>query len=119
VLPGWLDALVKTVDSDPTIGAAGSLFLYPDGRVQEAGVIIWNDGDAAHYGWGGLPDDPRFRFARDVDSCSGASLLIRRELFEELGGFDRRYAPAYYEMLICVLACGHLDTESFFNQLRE
>jgi GT2 family glycosyltransferase len=97
VQPGWLDALIETAEADASVGAVGSMFLYPDGRVQEAGAIVWRDGAAFHYGWGGSADDPRYGFARDVDYCSGASLLIRRELFERLGGFDRRYAPAYYE----------------------
>ncbi|PYS79200.1 MAG: hypothetical protein DMF66_03590 [Acidobacteria bacterium] len=97
VLPGWLDALVETAERDPRAGAVGSLFLYPDGRVQEAGAILWSNGEAFHYGWGRSPEDRRFTFAREVDYCSGASLLVRRELFERLGGFDRRYAPAYYE----------------------
>src|SRR5437660_5650926 len=97
VLPGWLDALVETAERDPRAGAVGSLFLYPDGRVQEAGAILWSNGEAFHYGWGKSPEDRRFTFAREVDYCSGASLLSRRELFERLGGFDRRYAPAYYE----------------------
>ncbi|HEX8499710.1 MAG TPA: glycosyltransferase [Pyrinomonadaceae bacterium] len=97
VLPGWLGALVGTAESDEKVGAVGSLLLYPDGRVQEAGAVVWSDGEAFHYGWGKSPDDPRFAFAREVDYCSGASLLVRRELFERLGGFDRRYAPAYYE----------------------
>jgi GT2 family glycosyltransferase len=97
VLPGWLDALVETVERDRRTGAVGSLFLYPDGRVQEAGAILWSNGAAFHYGWGRSPEDRRFTFAREVDYCSGASLLIRKELFKQLGGFDRRYAPAYYE----------------------
>ena len=97
VLPGWLAALVETAERDPRAGAVGSLFLYPDGRVQEAGAILWSNGEAFHYGWGRSPEDRRFTFAREVDYCSGASLLVRRELFERLGGFDRRYAPAYYE----------------------
>jgi len=97
VLPDWLRHLTATIEGDGKIGAVGSLFLYPDGLIQEAGAGVWRNGAAFHYGWGESPDDRRFNFAREVDYCSGASLLIRRDLFEQLGGFDSRYAPAYYE----------------------
>ncbi|HEY7784236.1 MAG TPA: glycosyltransferase [Pyrinomonadaceae bacterium] len=97
VLSNWLSALLETVERDERVGAVGSMFLYPDGMVQEAGSIIWRTGEAFHYGWHGSPHDTRFRFAREVDYCSGASLLIRKTLFAQLGGFDCRFAPAYYE----------------------
>jgi GT2 family glycosyltransferase len=96
VLPGWLNYLEETAQR-PSVGAVGSLFLYPDGSIQEAGAIVWRNGEAHHYGWGASPGDRRFNFAREVDYCSAASLLIRKDLFDKLAGFDRRFAPAYYE----------------------
>ncbi len=97
VLPGWLDHLVHTIASNSQNGAVGSMFIYPDGSIQEAGSIVWKNGEAHHYGWSASPDDHRFNFAREVDYCSAASLLIKKEIFQSLGGFDRRFAPAYYE----------------------
>ena len=110
VLPGWLKHLKETAGTDERVGAVGSMFLYEDGTIQEAGAGVWQNGAAFHYGWGGSVDDCRYNFAREVDYCSGASLLVRRDLFEQLGGFDRRYAPAYYEDVdICfgVRSLGH------------
>src|SRR4029079_12764910 len=97
ILDGWQDALVETAEQSEDVGVVGSLLLYPTGKVQEAGGIVWKDGQTFHHGWGGSPEDHRFTFARDVDFCSGASLLIKKELFDSLGGFDTRFAPAYYE----------------------
>ncbi|MGH9967748.1 MAG: glycosyltransferase [Pyrinomonadaceae bacterium] len=97
VLTGWLENLLQSVMKDPSVGAVGSMYLYPDGRIQEAGAIVWKTGEALHYGWGKSPEDRRFNFAREVDYCSAASLLVRQGLFDQLGGFDGRYSPAYYE----------------------
>ncbi|HTX55571.1 MAG TPA: glycosyltransferase [Candidatus Acidoferrales bacterium] len=94
---GWLDELVTTAESDGSIAIVGSKLLYPNGKLQEAGGIVYRDGSAANYGRGDNPDDPRYNYVRDVDYCSGASLLVRAEVFRSLGAFDTRYAPAYYE----------------------
>src|SRR5258708_1492505 len=96
-LPGLLDELIEALAQLPKAGAVGAALIYPDGRLQEAGAIVWNNGDALNIGRDRDPDDPDFSFAREVDYCSAACLMIPRALFEELGGFDSRYEPAYYE----------------------
>jgi GT2 family glycosyltransferase len=97
LFPGSLASLIRTIDRSPTIGAVGGTLLWPDGRLQEAGGIVWSDGSYETRGRGGDPSDPAYRAERDVDFCSGAVLLTRRDLFLRLGGFDERYQPAYYE----------------------
>ena len=97
VTPGWLDELFRTAESDQSIGAVGAKLLYPDGRLQEAGGVIWSDGSGWNYGRGADPRDPQYNYMRDVDYCSGAVLLVRTKLFRDLGGFSEIYMPAYYE----------------------
>ena len=97
VTPGWLDELVTVAERDPKVGAVGSKLIYPDGTLQEAGGLIWQDASGWNYGRGSHADDPRFNYLRDVDYCSGAALLVRTDIFERLGRFSELYAPAYYE----------------------
>ncbi|HEY5851868.1 MAG TPA: glycoside hydrolase family 99-like domain-containing protein [Lysobacter sp.] len=103
VTRGWLAALFSELNSAPDVGAAGSQLLYPNGRLQEAGARIRRDGSAELIGLGDDPSLPAYAFSRDVDYCSGASLLVRRDLFERLDGFDPTYKPAYCEdMDLCL-----------------
>jgi GT2 family glycosyltransferase len=97
VTPGWLSNMINLIDDDPKIGITGSKLIYPDGRLQEAGGIIFNDASGWNYGRLQDPTNPQFNQSREVDYCSGASLMIRQDLWHQLGGFDMRYAPAYYE----------------------
>jgi GT2 family glycosyltransferase/glycosyltransferase involved in cell wall biosynthesis len=97
VQPGWLVALLDVAQSDPAVGAVGPKLMFPDGRLQEAGSIVWNDGTAWNRGSGGDPADPAFNYRREVDYCSAACLLVRRSAYEAVGGFDKRFAPGYYE----------------------
>ena len=108
--PGWLDALLDTFRTQADAGLAGSQLIYPDGRLQEAGGVVFSDGSAWNYGRFDSPLDPRYTSVRAADYCSGAALAIPAALFRQLGGFDARYAPAYYEdtdLAFAVRAAGY------------
>ncbi|PHR56059.1 MAG: hypothetical protein COA47_13285 [Robiginitomaculum sp.] len=101
VNPGWLDALVRTYQEHGDVGIVGSKLIFPNGKLQEAGGIIWEDGSGWNWGRDQSPDHPLYNFVRDVDYVSGASLMIRRDLFEEIGGFNTKLEKAYYEDTDC------------------
>lgn len=94
---GWLSSLMDTMRKDISIGMAGSKLVYADGRLQEAGGIIWQDGRAWNYGRMEDPEASQFNYVKEVDYISGAAILIRTSLWREIGGFDERFAPAYNE----------------------
>jgi GT2 family glycosyltransferase len=97
VEPGWLEWLVRTADERSDTGAVGSRLLFPEGRVQEAGQVLWNDGSSTCVARGSRDRDGHYAYLRDVDYCSASSLLVRRSSWDRAGGFDEGYFPAYYE----------------------
>ena len=96
VTGGWLPPMLDLIKRED-VGAVGSKLIYPNGKLQEAGGIIWNDGSGWNYGRGDDPDKPEYNFVREVDYCSGACLLLKKELFTKIGGFDERFIPAYFD----------------------
>lgn len=99
VTAGWLDALVAVFEEESNVGAVGPTLVYPNGVLQEAGSRVRRDGSVEMIGLDGSPEDPRWRYRRDVDYVSGACLCIEASLFREMGGFDEALAPAYCEDL--------------------
>jgi GT2 family glycosyltransferase/glycosyltransferase involved in cell wall biosynthesis/tetratricopeptide (TPR) repeat protein len=94
---GWLEALISAIEKMPSVGAVGAKLVYPDGKLQEAGSLVFSDSTPWNYGKGDDPEKPQYNYIRETPYSSAACLLIRRKLFEQIGGFDQRYSPAYWE----------------------
>jgi GT2 family glycosyltransferase len=97
VSDGWLDPLVDTLRDQPRAGAVAPRVLGSDGSIQEVGSIIWRDGTTRPFGRGLPSASVAWRWRRRVDYASACALLVRREAWDHVGGFDDRYHPAYYE----------------------
>ncbi len=116
VEPDWLETLVETAERRRA-GAVGSTMLFPDGTIQEAGSILWDDGSTMTVGRGLPAGSRRYDFERRVDFASGGSLLVRRATWERLGGMSGDYFPAYYEDTdLCLRIAA--DGESIWYQPR-
>lgn len=97
VTTGWMDELVQVFSDFDNVGAVGSKLIYPDGVLQDAGGVVWDNGLPWNAGNGGSSNDPQYNYTRDVDYLTGAALMVSRDAWTKAGGFDERYVPAYYE----------------------
>jgi GT2 family glycosyltransferase len=103
--PGWLGELVRWVER-PEIGVVGTKLVYPDGTVQHAGVVLGMEGHASHVFWGAVDKQSgpfgSVDWYRNYMAVTGACMMIRREVFEEVGGFDEDYILAFSDVEICI-----------------
>ena len=93
----WLEELLYPFERWPDTGLVGAQLVQPDGRLQEAGCIVWGDGSPWNYGRTRNPFEPAYAYARQVDYVSGAALMIRSDTWRQVGGFSPEFSPAYYE----------------------
>ena len=97
IQPDYLKYLLELIESDKKIGMVGSKIIYPNGVLQEAGGIIWKDGSSTSCGNGDEPEKSQYNYVKEVDYVSGCSIMIKKKLWDDIGGFDERFAPSYYE----------------------
>lgn len=98
---GWLQKLCELAQEDTNIGAVGGKIVHHDSSLQEAGRIVLSDGTVIKYGEGDYAGRHRYRFLREVDVCSSNGLLVRRDLFNQIGGFDTSYDVDYASADLC------------------
>ncbi len=93
----WLDELIAATRNFANVGLVGAKLVYPDGRLQEAGGIVWSSGNPSPAGRGGNASDPKCNYLRPTDYLSGAALMMPRKVWEDVNGFSQEYAPGYFE----------------------
>jgi len=97
ILDHWLDEILAPFARFNDVGLVGSKLLMGDGSLQEAGGIIWRDASGWNFGRGQDPTMYQFNYIKDVDYVSGASIAVPKSVWDDIGGFDERYLPAYCE----------------------
>jgi GT2 family glycosyltransferase len=118
----WLDEMVALAQR-PEVGCVGAKLIYPDGRLQHAGVVIGLGGVAGHVHRFARGDDPgyleKLRARHEVSAVTAACLAIRREVFDAVGGFDEELAVAFNDVDFClkVRAAGYLNLWTPFAEL--
>jgi GT2 family glycosyltransferase len=108
--PDWLDELVMWAER-PEVGVVGARLMYPNGRIQHAGVVIGLVGSAGHVFIGEPPDTftPHGSplWYRNMLAVTGACMAMRREVYDELGGFDESYQLTFSDITFCLKAIEH------------
>jgi len=113
-MPGWLTAMATRILSSPDIAVVGARLLFSftrepkeAGRIQHAGVAFNGEGAPYHPFRGYPPMAPEVMEPRFINAVTGACMLVRRSVWEELGGFDERFVGGQYEDIDFCLRARH------------
>jgi len=101
---GWLDALVAQAEAHREAGIVGAKLLFPNETVQHAGVVICQDGNPRHIYAGFPASHPAVNRSRRFQAVTAACMLVRRETFEAVGGFDEAYRNCLEDTELCLQA---------------
>jgi GT2 family glycosyltransferase/2-polyprenyl-3-methyl-5-hydroxy-6-metoxy-1,4-benzoquinol methylase len=105
ITPEWMEIMLGYCQQKE-IGAVGAKLLFPSGKIQHSGVVLGIGGVAGH-ALKGFPSDTRHQFglpgnARNYSAVTAACMLVRKAVFEEVGGFDEELAIAYNDVDFCL-----------------
>jgi GT2 family glycosyltransferase len=101
-LSGWLDALIAYAETNPKVGVIGSKLLFPNGTIQHCGLAICADRLPRHLYIFFPSDHPAVNKSRRLQAVTGACLLIRRDLFEAVSGFDTMFVNGFEDVDMCL-----------------
>lgn len=92
----WLDSLIRLIESNKKIGMVGSKIIYPNGTLEEAGGIVWNNGEFLNLGKGNDIDLSEYDYVREVDYLSLKSIIIKKSFWKRFGGFNEKILSINY-----------------------
>jgi GT2 family glycosyltransferase len=110
---GWLDALVSYASAHRETGIVGSRLLYANGTVQHAGIVFGADLLPRHLYRGFPGDHPAVVKSRRLQAVTAACMLVRRAVFDEIGGFDTAFTNGFDDVDLCLKA-GERDRETHY-----
>jgi GT2 family glycosyltransferase/tetratricopeptide (TPR) repeat protein len=110
-----LNEMLQTFSERPQAAVVGGLILNADGTIQENGGILWKDASAWNFHRNWMFEDDNMRNVREADYVSGCWIGIRRSIWDEIGGFDTRYVPAYCEEADFCLSCWQRGHKVYIN----
>ena len=122
ITPDWIEEMLSICQREDC-GACGARLLFPDNTIQHVGVVVGMGGAAGHMFSGeeasSPHSDPRSCLTQNLSAATAACLMVKREVFEEIGGFDEEYTVAFNDVDLClkVREAGYLVTVNAFAQL--
>ena len=114
VTDNWLEPLVE-LSNTKNIGAIGSKLINSDGKLLEAGGVVWNDATLFSYGAGDNPERPEYNFVREVDYCSGDALFVKKDSYEKINGFDEGFKTMNFGSMDICFSLKELGYKVFYN----
>jgi len=106
ITPGWIESLLEHAQRFE-VGVVGGKLFFPNRKIYHAGIFLVDHGDGFLHFLQGAVDERENVFLHSVRDCSaitGACLMVRRSIFEILGGFDEEFKVTHYDVDFCIRA---------------